>query len=348
MDQLLPRGTSFNVWRMLSILVLSASFNSVVFAQDPLFSQYYAMPLHMNPGFSGISYAPRLAMIYRNQWPQTQSGTSAYVTYGVSYDQFFKKINSGIGFHLLADDAGGGLIKTLKGAFTYGYQTKIDRNNFLRGGIEIGWVQTRYAWDKFVFGDQLDPEFGLVSPGGTPLPTTEIRPDKVQTSYLDIGTGLLYFNPNFNLGISAKHINTPSNDILKVNPSAYSGLPIRWIFHGNFRVDLGGSPRRKSMLSPAFLVAAQSGFFQVNAGAQYQFSTVFAGLWYRHARRNADAVIGVLGVRKGIWKFAYSFDYTLSSLGIDLGGSHELSIGISLDEVIRQKVDISDCFEAFR
>lgn len=348
MVHLLLKATSINVFRILISGYVFFGLASESRGQDPLFSQFYAMPLHLNPGFSGISYAPRLALVYRNQWPQAQSGSAAYVTYGVSYDQFFKDINSGIGFHVLADDAGGGLIKTIKTGFTYGYQTKIDRDNYLRGGIEIGWVQTRYAWDKFIFGDQLDPEFGNISPGGTPIPTTELRPDKVQASYLDIGTGLLYFNPNFNIGFSAKHINTPSNDILKVNSSSYSGLPIRWVLHGNARVDLGGSYRRKSSLSPAFLLAIQSGFLQINAGAQYQFSTVFAGLWYRHARRNADAAIGVIGVRKGVWKFAYSFDYTLSSLGIDLGGSHELSIGISLDEVIRQKVDISDCFEAFR
>ncbi|MBK9961248.1 MAG: type IX secretion system membrane protein PorP/SprF [Saprospiraceae bacterium] len=82
-------------------------------------------------------------------------------------------------------------------------------------------------------------------------------------------------------------------------------------------------------------------------GTQYQFSTVFAGLWYRHARQNADAMIGVIGFRKDSWKLAYSFDYTLSKLGIGLGGSHEISILFNKMPEKRKKKNIQDCFEAF-
>ncbi|HEX5625148.1 MAG TPA: PorP/SprF family type IX secretion system membrane protein, partial [Saprospiraceae bacterium] len=258
------------------------------------------------------------------------------------------QINSGIGFQLQADDAGGGLLKTIKAAGTYGYQARISEKNYLRGGIELGWVQTNYDWDRLVFGDQLDPEFGPISPGGTPYPTGEIRPDKTQVSYLDIGTGLLYYNPLFNIGVSAKHINTPQNDILKINPTSYTGIPVRWVVHGSMQLDLDRRRSRTALLSPAFLLARQSGFFQLNLGAQMQFSTVFAGLWYRQARQNPDALIGVFGFKKGLWKMAYSFDYTLSSLGISQGGSHEISMGIYLDEIYREKPDINDCFEAFR
>ncbi|MBK9107705.1 MAG: PorP/SprF family type IX secretion system membrane protein [Saprospiraceae bacterium] len=324
------------------------TFDVQVQAQDPLFSQYYAMPMHINPGFSGISYAPHIEMIYRNQWPVLDKSSPAYVSYAVSYDQFFKDINSGLGFQLLADDAGGGLIKTLKAAFTYGYQAKISKGNYLRGGIELGGVQTRYGWDKYVFGDQLNPEFGAISPGGTPYPSQELRPNKIQSSYLDIGTGLLYFNPYFNVGFSAKHINSPSNDILQVNTAAYNGIPIRWVLHGSARIGLGKRTSRQVFINPSLLFARQSEFMQVNVGAQLEVSTVFGGLWYRMAKDNSDALIAVFGLRKGLWKFAYSFDYTTSSLGIGTGGSHELSIGMYLEEVFKQKSNISDCFEAFR
>lgn len=349
MIELLRRISHINDWKtglVLSCLCWIAHLPAI--AQDPLFSQYYAMPMHINPGFSGISYAPHIEMIYRNQWPALDKSFPAYVSYAVSYDQFFKDINSGLGIQLLADDAGGGLIKTLKGAFTYGYQAKISKDNYLRGGIELGWVQTRYGWEKFVFGDQLNPEFGAISPGGTPYPSQELRPQKLSSTYLDIGTGLLYFNPHFNVGFSAKHINSPTNDILKVNSSAFSGIPIRWVLHGSARIGLGKRSARQAYLSPSFLLARQSEFMQINLGAQLEVSTVFGGLWYRMARDNSDALIAVFGLRKGIWKFAYSFDYTTSNLGISAGGSHELSIGIYLEEVIRKKNNISDCFEAFR
>ena len=332
------------VLSVLCWVVISTS----IYGQDPLFSQYYAQPMHINPGFAGISYAPRIEMVYRNQWPLIQGSFTGYVTSAISYDQFFKKYNSGIGIQLLADNSGGGLLKSWKIAGTYGYQARIDDDNFLRGGIELGFVQTSYDWEKFIFGDQLNEEFGPISPGGTPYPTGEIRPDQTQLTYLDIGTGLLYYNPYFNLGISAKHINTPRNDILKINGSSYSGIPIRWVIHGSMQWDLSKSSRVKSILSPALMIATQSKFLQVNIGAQYQISTIFAGVWYRHTRKNPDAIIGVFGFKKGAWKLGYSFDYTLSDLGIDQGGSHELSLGIYLDEILKEKPNIQDCFEAFR
>lgn len=330
-------------WLLLFYFIMSVKTGQ---AQDPLFSQYYAMPMHINPGFSGISYAPHVEMVYRNQWPVLNPTAPAYVTYALSYDQFFKSANSGIGFQLLADDAGGGLLKTIKGAFTYGYQVMMQKNQYLRGGIELGFVQTRYGWDKFIFGDQLHPEFGLLSPGGTPILSQEIRPDKVQASYLDIGTGLLYFTPDWNVGLSAKHINAPSNDILKVNASAYNGIPIRWVLHGSGRwaIDRGN----KVFLNPSFLLAKQSSFFQANLGGQLELGNFFTGIWYRLAKDQSDAFIGLVGIRKDAWKFSYSFDYTTSDLGIGTGGSHELSIGIFLERIRKQKVDISDCFEAFR
>lgn len=329
---------------LLTVWIMCCEVNG----QDPLFSQYYAQPMHINPGFAGISYAPRIEMVYRNQWPSIDQSFAGYVTSAISYDQFFKKYNSGLGIQLLADNSGSGLLKSWKFAATYGYQARISGDNFLRGGIELGYVKTSYDWDKFIFGDQLNEEFGPISPGGTPYPTGEIRPDQTQVSYLDIGTGLLYYNPYFNIGISAKHINTPRNDILKINGSSYSGIPIRWVFHGSIQWDLSRSSRVKSILSPAFMIASQSKFLQLNIGTQYQLSTVFAGIWYRYTRKNPDALIGLIGIKKGAWKFGYSFDFTISDLGINQGGTHEVSLGIYLDEIIKEKPNIQDCFEAFR
>ena len=68
-------------------------------AQDPIFSQFYALPLQLNPGFAGSAYAPRLGMIYRNQWTGFDN---AYRTYALSYEQSLDRLNSGIGFNLTA------------------------------------------------------------------------------------------------------------------------------------------------------------------------------------------------------------------------------------------------------
>jgi len=61
-----------------------------LFAQDPIFSQFYANPLYLNPAMAGSSVCPRLIFNYRNQWPAI-SGT--YITYNASYDQYVDNIS---------------------------------------------------------------------------------------------------------------------------------------------------------------------------------------------------------------------------------------------------------------
>ncbi|MEL7422621.1 MAG: type IX secretion system membrane protein PorP/SprF, partial [Bacteroidota bacterium] len=38
-------------------------------AQDPIFSQFYAAPLQLNPAFAGTTIAPRFTFNHRNQYP---------------------------------------------------------------------------------------------------------------------------------------------------------------------------------------------------------------------------------------------------------------------------------------
>ena len=99
-------------------------------AQDPVFSQFYAAPLQINPAFAGNAFAPHLAINYRNQWPQFK----IYETYSASFDQYFDGLNSGIGLYILADDAGSGILKTTKISGIYAYRLQIDREFSIKFG----------------------------------------------------------------------------------------------------------------------------------------------------------------------------------------------------------------------
>jgi type IX secretion system PorP/SprF family membrane protein len=77
-------------WIVL-LLVIVASKN--IAAQDPGFSQFFANPLYLNPAFAGTTELPRLAVSYRNQWPQKGA---TYTTYSLSYDQLLKNSNTGL------------------------------------------------------------------------------------------------------------------------------------------------------------------------------------------------------------------------------------------------------------
>ena len=74
-----------------------------VLAQDPTFTQFYSNPVYLNPALAGSSGCPRIALNYRNEWPQL---TGNYITYSAAYDTYAKNISGGIGIIALHDQQG--------------------------------------------------------------------------------------------------------------------------------------------------------------------------------------------------------------------------------------------------
>lgn len=328
---------------LILIIAMMWSFSSQ--AQDPIFSQYYAAPLQLNPAFAGNTYSPHIAINYRNQWP---SLNQAYVTYAVSYSQFFKDFNSGIGLMILTDDAGQGLYKTTKVSGVYSYKLQINDNLNLKLGLEGSLVRINLNWEKLTFGDQLD-ETGYTSGGGTPFPTQEVQPENLSNNYFDASAGLLLYSSNFYVGVTTKHLNTPNESFLEINENLDGGLPLRLGLHAGyeFKIGEGNKKRQASFISPNVMFVKQGDFGQLNIGAYGNLGAIFGGLWYRQGFANPDAAIALVGFQAGGYKIGYSYDVTISRLTLGRsGGSHEISLIMNFDKP--EKVDYNDCFGLFR
>lgn len=321
-------------------------------AQDIIYSQFYSAPLQINPAFAGNTYAPYIAANYRNQWPSLK----AYRTYSVSYSQFLENLNSGLGFMLTTDDAGDGLYKTSRFGVNYAYKLTVNRDFNLKLGIEAGLMQTNVDWNNLIFLDQIDPINGPRDPGGALFPTEEAAPLEFNKSYFDVAAGILAYGPVFYGGLSLKHLSTPDDGILGINTNLYNGLPMRVSLHGGAQIPLAKRNNRYSsaFLSPNVLYVQQGDFGQVNVGTYAGLGMFFAGVWYRHAFSNSDAVITLVGVKRDAVKIGYSYDATVSRLaGINPGGTHEVSIVLNFDESERVKARrragrYNDCFQMFR
>lgn len=322
-------------------------------AQDPVFSQFYAAPLQLNPAFAGAAFAPRLTSNYRNQWP---GWPNAYASYAVSYEQWIDGLNSGVGLMLLGDNAGNGIYRSIHAAAAYSYQVQVNDMLFFRLGVEAGFLQSRINWNALVFGDQLNPITGISDGVGNPNQSGEIPPDRFTTNAFDASAGLLVFNSRFHAGISLKHLNTPDVNFLNINPNLYGGIPLRFTLHGGVEIPLGinNKSREGAFLSPNVMFSRQGDFTQINGGMYAGFGRVFTGAWLRHTFGNADAVILLGGFRYGILRIGYSYDVTLSALAsAGAGGAHEVSFALNLGdsrEFRRKRLapDLNDCFRMFR
>jgi len=317
-------------------------------AQDPIFSQFFSAPLQLNPAFAGNTNLPKFAINYRNQWPEL----NAYTTYSFSVDQFFEYMNSGFGMQILSDNAGDGIYKTTKLSGIYAYRARLTNDINLKFGVELGIVQARLNFDKLIFFDQLNPEFGPIGPGGTVIPTQETRPDRPSALYLDASIGGLIYSPNFYAGVSIKHLNRPSESILDVNSNTFAGLPMRFSIHGGaeFDISIKNKWRYKTFIAPNLMYVKQGAFGQLNAGSYFGFGPFLTGAWLRIAQTNPDAVIFLAGVKDGMFRITYSYDLTVSNLGLSTGGSHEIGIIINLEERkgYKKPSRYNDCFNIFR
>lgn len=298
-------------------------------------------PVALNPAFAGNTKAPRFAVTYRNQWPGL---SQAYVTYAFSYDQLFPSFNSGLGLQILADDAGQGLYKTTKASGVYSYNLRINKELSTKFGVEAGFSQARYGWEKLIFTDQVGTD-GEVGGSGEPVP------EQFNKNNLDVGIGLLLYSQKIYAGLSIKHINRPDLTILPTTTGALQeGQPIRISAQigGSFPVFAAKNSFYSTYLSPNLLVVKQGPFFQALVGTFIGVGQFDMGLWYRMTGRNPDAAIISAGMHKGIVRIGYSYDMTISALSLRSGGSHEVGVLINLDTLYPQESRYNDCFEIFR
>jgi type IX secretion system PorP/SprF family membrane protein len=340
-----------STFRQIVLGSLLCCFVFTLQAQDPIFSQFYSAPLQLNPAFAGTTYAPRISLIYRNQWSVFEGG---FQTYAASYEQSVERLNSGFGVIVQADNAAD-IYTTNNFKAVYGYRVQINRDWAIKLGVEAGLIQTNLNWDKLIFGDQLDVIDGYDEEN--PILSEEIRPENLNKSSVDVGAGLLVYNKGFYAGFALHHLNTPDESLLEINQNLNVGLPMRMTFHvgGQITLEEGNKRNPGAFISPSLIVIRQGDFGQINGGALVGFGKFYGGLWYRHAWGNADAGIGTVGYRQGVFRIGYSYDVTISDLAAEAsgtGGTHEISFLINLDDSQslkrrRKKAELNDCFKIF-
>lgn len=303
---------------------------SLVQAQDPEFSQYYAAPLYLNPAFTGTTMDHRFIANYRNQWPNVARG---YQTYAFSYDYNLYNYNSGVGFLATVDKAGTAGMKSTQFNFLYSYKWNISDKWVISSGLNFGYAFRNIAFNKLLFGDQLQFDSQGTAPSDDPALF-----NLGNAHYFDFKAGMLAYNKTFWLGFAASHINKPNRSLLNEEAT----IPVKTTFHGGIRIPLYWGPFKKeriSVLSPSFVYKTQGNFSQLDVGAYFLYDPIVIGLWYRGIpiKQNVidnisqDAAVVILGFQFDKVEVMYSYDFTVSELGPISGGTHEIALQYKMD-----------------
>ncbi len=324
----------FNIFNLFIVTFLFVIFCNDIVAQDASFSQNYASPLYLSPSFTGLTDGSRLAINYRDQWP---SIPNTYKTMAVSFDHYFPDFNSGLGFLYYRDDQGGGLLVNQNVGVLYAYEIYVNRDLMIRPGIQFKFAQNYINASQATLGTGIDTDGNIVTSGGL-----SVEDDRI--SKFDAAASVMLYSNFYWAGISVDHL--VQNDVGFTDIETNSGMKFtafggyKWIYKDAFR----GAPAQS--LSFAANYRKQEDFSQLDVGMYWNYNPLEIGLWYRglpgdnlEGYRNYDAIIAILGIHVGQYRFGYSYDLTISNLAGSTGGTHEVSVIYSIPSSNKPRIN---------
>ena len=151
--------------------------------QDPVFSQFYAAPIYLNPAFAGSTNCSRAVINYR----MVRSIENLH-TANFSYDRFIDRLNGGIGIIASSDQTNMYYMRNSIHAM-YAYHLRVSADFSINFGMQAGYIRNDLQWDKFIF-----PEPG------------EPSPENTWQQSVDFAAGLLFFSDRVYGGVSVHHL----------------------------------------------------------------------------------------------------------------------------------------------
>ncbi len=299
-------------------------------AQDLHFSQYFNIPMLVNPANTGFNpdYDFRIGGNYRTQFGSV--GGNAYKTMSVWGDTklFTNRFENGwvgVGGSLLKDASGAGNLAATSGYASVAYHQMIGYNSLLSGGFGLGFMSKSVDVSKFTFDNQWNGRFfDATIPSNEPFLYS-------QTSYLDLQMGLNYSyfaseNMYFNAGVSIMHINTPRESFF--DPSVSDGrISRRYTAFVNSNIKIQDT----WIVNPNIYVSRMGGNWETVVGFNANrdlggngLNQLIVGLYYR----SQDALIPMIGYQVNDMRITVNYDATISGLGALNGtkGAYEISI----------------------
>lgn len=325
---------------ILLFLLLIISM-AIAYAQSPVFSQYYATSLYLNPALSGLEKDIYMGMNYRSQWSNLGMPFNTFqfsIIKPIVKPGIHVKHLGGFGASFLNDVAGPNkefITQSVMVSGAYNFHLTRYGNNILSIGLQTGAMQQRVNYDNLEWSTKYSPGIGFDSnlAGESALNNQVFSPilnAGIMWFYTTRGR-LSFRSASVFSGLSVSNIIRPGSLSDTRSPSVtlyklHGGLSSVW--------------NRKYEVSPNYLIQYQNRNFQVNLGTymSYYFhpphlhnsksTKVMVGIWYRLQ----DAFIFSTGFSNKSWNLGFSYDTNISSMGRNVGfaSAYEVSLAYKI------------------
>lgn len=290
---------------LFSLLILIGTSS---IGQDIHFSQFYNLPINLNPGIAGFTDCDyRVLSSYRRQWG---SVTVPYVTKYAAYDMTIYEMENGNslggGVSFFNDRAGSSAMGLTNINLALSYAFRVSKKGVLSPGISAAYNQRSITIAGLAWDSQYDgAEVNLALPSG--------EAGAAPYMYFDYTAGVMYKHrikkeDNIQAGLSALHLSMPYYSL----GGGGDRLAMRYVATGIYQKQI----LDKTYLLPSFLVMKQGPAYQATAGVMYK-QIIGMDSKYTDANLSSYMMIG------GFYRFrdavvvSFYYDYKhIAALGV--------------------------------
>lgn len=317
--------------------------------QDEHFSQFYAIPMHMNPALTGAYEGTyRMNLVYRSQWASTL--TTPFRTIAVGGDtripiKIRKKTTGdhlGVGLLFVNDEVAEFQASANKLAAYTSYHKKLGEKNksFIGAGATIGLNQRNINYANLTFQDQFNQLDGFT------LVSNELFPPN-NFGRIDLSIGVNYFielpKSTYYVGAGYHHINSPSFSFFSQLDPPPSDVDITSVLREKLSIhfSLDRELNYEWNLQPRVIYQTQGVHNQLDLGTNLEYTlksrntSIFFGVWATGLSDlegfHLENVTPLLGIRQGQFILGLSYDIHLRDIFDSVFGydTFELSIRFS-------------------
>ncbi|RZL50697.1 MAG: type IX secretion system membrane protein PorP/SprF [Pedobacter sp.] len=304
-------------------LLIGLSF-AVKAQQDAQYSQYMFNGIYINPAYAGYKEQLNVHSFYRNQWTGIVGSPKSM---SLAVDAIANDGNVGLALQVAADKLGAESSISAYGSYAYRLRVGNSENSRLAFGLGLGVMQQRLDGDKLNARDAGDTY--ILAAGNESVMVPDAR------------AGVFYSDDRFYAGFSADNliaqyiINQKNLSIYFQTPKTHFYLTAGMLLPINEDVQLKTSFLLKddrggptSLDLNAFVLFGNKFWI----GASYRTAVkLYSKSYLQNDLQKTNSVVGMVdffatdNIRVG-----YAYDQTLSKLAGYSGGSHEISIGITI------------------
>jgi type IX secretion system PorP/SprF family membrane protein len=299
------KNYNMKLYALLALLIASAN----VYAQQvPLYGQYYFNKFMYNPAMAGHSGSTEATLFGRNQY----TGLDGFQTAGATVSGQVNEGKVGLGLYIVNDAT---LLQSQNSVYgNYAYNIALSDANQLSLGFALGVLSNKFNTENIISNDPNDPALRLLN----------TRPGAV----LDASIGANLKLGDFQFGISVPQFLGSSQEFTDLQQTSLMyDLQNHLMVMTSFDIWSGENFKLQPLLLFKNTKNAP-GQFDVNLIADW----VNKG-WLGAAYRDGYGVTAMAGLRIAEkMKIGYSYDWSIGDYSQALGGTHEILVGINLNQ----------------